>query len=436
MFRKRLQLGLIHAAIAITLVPINSTLNRILIEDMGVLAVVVVLLFSPPYLFSFIQVAIGAFTDRIAVWGWQRTPAIFAGLLLCAGGLLLATRVALLLTQNFWLGIVLGLLTFGAWGMGFNLATVNYFALASELSGGQGRAKTTAVMFFIMIVGIILTAATLSRLLENYTPELLERAFAAVALIAVAMGILGLIGLEPRTSPPARGGAGYSLKTVYAEIRANPQVRRFFTYLLLMLAAVLGQDVMLEPFAARAFAMPVSETTRITSIWGTFYLLSLAAAGFLEGRVAKVTVARGASRLAILAFILVAASGALHSASLFHLGVVLLGVATGPATVSNLSLMLDLTVPGKIGLFIGAWGSASAFARLLGSLSTAIPRDLARLYPNAALTGYIAGFLLLAAFLLASLAALKQIDFAAFPSGAPAGESQPTLFERAALAEG
>ena len=34
-FLKSIQLGLIHGAIAITLVPINSTLNRIMIEDLG-----------------------------------------------------------------------------------------------------------------------------------------------------------------------------------------------------------------------------------------------------------------------------------------------------------------------------------------------------------------------------------------------------------------
>ena len=76
MLRKRIQLGLIHAAVAITLVPINSTLNRVLIEDIGVLALTVTLLFSPPYLFSFIQVGIGSFSDKYPLWGFRRTPYI------------------------------------------------------------------------------------------------------------------------------------------------------------------------------------------------------------------------------------------------------------------------------------------------------------------------------------------------------------------------
>ena len=436
MFLKRLQLGLIHAAVAITLVPINSTLNRILIEDQGLAATLVVLLFSPPYLFSFVQVAIGSFSDRYPVFGLRRTPYILGGLILCVAGLMMAAQVALILPSNFWAGLGMGILTFGAWGMGFNLATVSYFSLASELSGAHGRSKTTATMFFIMIVSIIVTAATLSRMLEEYTPDILQGAFITVALIALGMGLVGLLGLEKRQAGQplqVRSGDRYSLKTIYAEVRSSRQVSLFFLYLLLMLAAVLGQDVLLEPFAARAFDLPVSVTTRITSIWGTFYLVSLVVAGVLEGRVSKLTVARLASWLGAVSFALVAISGFVGGQGLFYLGVVLLGIATGPATVSNLSLMLDMTLPGKVGLFIGAWGSANAFARLLGSVVTAVFRDVARLAPDSAVMGYAAGFILLGLFLIISLAILRQIDVTAFQKGTSEAHA-PSVVERVVLA--
>ena len=437
MLLKRLQLGLIHAAVAVTLVPINSTLNRILIEDLAVMATVVVLLFSPPYLFSFIQVAIGSFSDRYPLFGFRRSPYIAIGLLLCAAGLMMAAQVAQLIPVNFWAGIGLGVLTFGAWGMGFNLATVSYFSLASEISGEEGRSKTTAVMFFIMIVAIIGTAATLSRLLVDYTPEKLQSAFLSVALVALVMGLIGLLGLESRDKQMESTEKRYSVRDVVTEIRSNRQVKYFFIYLMLMLAAVLGQDVLLEPFAARAFDMPVSETTRITSIWGTCYLLSLLITGALEGRVSKLKIARLASGLAIGSFGLVALSAVIGGVPLFYLGVVLLGLATGPATVSNLSIMLDMTVPGKVGLFIGAWGSASAFARLLGSVVTAVVRDLARLSPNNAVYGYVAGFLILGFFLGMSLMILKRVDIERFVSKASEDDlSMVSVVERAALAGG
>jgi MFS transporter, BCD family, chlorophyll transporter len=433
MLRKRIQLGLIHAAVAITLVPINSTLNRIMIEDLGIYATLVVLLFSPPYLFSFIQVAIGSFSDHHPIFGLRRTPYIVAGLILCVLGLMLAAQVALILPHNFWTGLGLGILTFGAWGMGFNLATVSYFSLASELSGDQGRSRTTAVMFFIMIVSIIISAAALSAMLRDYSPQQLQKSFMLIALVAFGIGLLGLVKLEPRSTGIFVAERRYSLSEVFREVRLNPQVTLFFVYLMLMLAAVLGQDVLLEPFAARAFDMSVSATTRITSIWGTCYLLSLALAGILEGRVPKFTIARLASWMAVVAFGLVGLSGTLGSQAVFYAGLVLLGLATGPATVANLSIMLDMTVPGKVGMFIGAWGSASAFARLLGSVTTATVRDLARTDPQHAVLGYTIGFLILGAFLLGSLWVLRRVDLTIFQRKALDAD-QSSVVERVVLA--
>jgi BCD family chlorophyll transporter-like MFS transporter len=319
--------------------------------------------------------------------------------------------------------------------MGFNLATVSYFSLASELSGEEGRSKTTAIMFFIMILFIIGTAAGISNYLETYTPERLQNAFSMVAFIALIMGILGLFRLETRHSQSVVAEKRYSLREVYNEISANPQVKRFFVYLVLMLAAVLGQDVLLEPFAARAFGIPVDKTTFITSIWGTAYLVSLLLTGLIGGRISKIQIARSASWLAIVAFVIIAISGFMGGLYMFYAGLVVLGLATGPATVSNLSIMLDMTVPGKIGMFIGAWGSASAFARLLGSITTAVVRDAVDAMPFSAGTiGYAAGFLLLAVFLLISLAILKKIDVNAFVRNAFINDSSTkSIVEHAAL---
>jgi len=65
MFIKRLQLGLIHVAVAMTLVPINSTLNRVMIKELAISATLVAILASLPYFFAPIQVAIGSYSDDI-----------------------------------------------------------------------------------------------------------------------------------------------------------------------------------------------------------------------------------------------------------------------------------------------------------------------------------------------------------------------------------
>jgi BCD family chlorophyll transporter-like MFS transporter len=431
MLRKRVQLGLIHLAVAVTLVPINSTLNRIMIKELAISATLVAVLASLPYLFSPIQVAIGSFSDRHPVFGWRRTPYILGGLILCVLGLVASPQIAFLLAQNFWLGVVAGVLAFGAWGMGFNFATVSYFSLASELSGEKGRSRTIAVMFFMMIVGIILTSYSLGQLLESYSDAALMRSFWIVGGAALLLGLLGLLGLEPRGGQDAPASEQYSWREMAQAITSNPQATRFFWYLVLLLVAILGQDILLEPYGAEAFGLSVQATTRITSIWGTFFLLSLAAGGALERRISKFVQAKIGAWSGVAAFVLIVSSGLISNVSLFYLGVVLLGLATGLATVSNLSLMLDMTVSGSVGLFMGVWGMSSAFARLVGNVLGGVVRDGVTQFALNETTGYIVVFTIEALLLLVSLYLLRSVDVGLFQKNA---EEQLPIVERAALA--
>ncbi|MEA3440789.1 MAG: BCD family MFS transporter [Chloroflexota bacterium] len=432
MFRKRVQLGLIHVAVAMTLVPINSTLNRIMIKELAMSATLVALLASLPYLFSPVQMAIGSFSDRHPVIGYRRTPYIALGLLLCVLGVIVAPQAAYLMSTHWWKGLMLGIVSFGAWGMGYNFASVSYLSLASELSGAKGRSRTISVMFFMMIVGIILTALGLSRLLETYSPSVLERAFLIVAVTAFVLGVLGLIGLEPRSKEKPEGAKERIRKR--SQIRfiiENKQVTLFFVYMVLMLTAILGQDILLEPFAAEAFDMSVQQTTRITAIWGVCFLLSLVAAGVSEGRISKRTVAIVGAWGAISSFLLIAGSALAANQGIFYLGVVLLGLSTGLATVSNLSLMLDMTIAGKVGMFIGIWGVANALARLTGNVMSGAVRDIVTFLTQNPVSGYMVVFVIEALLLGVSLVLLRGIDVHAFRKQV---EDQPNLIERAAMA--
>jgi BCD family chlorophyll transporter-like MFS transporter len=431
MIRQRIQLGLLHVAVAMTLVPINSTLNRVMIKELAISATLVAVLASLPYLFSPIQVAIGSFSDRHPIAGYRRSPYILLGLMLCVLGVVIAPQAAFLMSTNLLLGIVLGVLAFGAWGMGYNFASVSYLSLASELSGERGRGRTIAVMFFMMITGIIITAIGLSQMVDPYTPQALIRAFWSVGLVALVLGLLGLVKLENRSGEITGREGNYSWSTLTRFILDNSQARFFFLYLVLLLAALLGQDILLEPFGGEAFGLTVQQTTRITSIWGVCVLAALLVAGAVEGRISKRLVARFGAWGALLGFALIALSGILLNASVFYTGVVLLGVGTGLATVSNLSLMLDMTTPDKVGLFIGAWGMANAFSRLIGSVLGGALRDLAARLTGQPITGYVVVFGIMALILLVSLVMLRSIDVKAFRQQAEAG---PSLVERAAMA--
>jgi len=431
MLRKRIQLGLIHAALAMTLVPIQSTLNRVMIKELAIAATVVALLTSLPYLFSPVQVAIGSFADRHPLWGRRRIPYIVLGLFLCVAGVILSPYAAFFFAANWWAGFWLSLLAFGAWGTGFNFATVSYFSLATELSGEKGRSGTISVMFFMMILSIIFTAIGLSNMLEPYSPQALIRAFWIVGLAALGLGLVGLIGLESRFQPNKEmTAARASWADLVRSLAGNRQARLFFIYLVLLLAAILGQDNLLEPFAGQAFGLTVRETTRITSLWGTCTLFCLIVAGLLERWVSKRKVAQIGSWGAAAAFVMIVVSGVTASAAVFYLGVATLGLATGLATVSNLSLMLDMTTATGIGLFIGAWGMADALARLVGNLLGGAMRDVVTQASGNPVAGYLVVFAIEAAMLIVSLRVLRQIDVGAFRRQT----EQPPVIERAALA--
>jgi len=430
MFLKRLQLSLIHVAVAMTLVPINSTLNRVMIKELAISATLVAILASLPYIFSPLQVLIGSYADRHPILGWRRTPYIALGLLLCVGGVALAPQVVFIMPEQPVLGLFLSLLVFAAWGMGFNVASVSYLSLASEISGEEGRARTVSIMWFLMITGIIVTAATLSRLLREFSPETLKVAFEYVALAALGLGLLGLLGLEPRQKAgaarePAQARSNWS--TLIRGVLANPQARHFFFYLVILLAAILGQDVLLEPYGGEAFGLSVEATTRITSIWGGCVLVALLAAGFLERRAGKKQVARWGAWGAIAGFALIAGSGLIAQKEVFYSGVLLLGLGTGLSTVSNLSLMLDMTTA-QVGLFIGAWGVADALARLVGTLMAGVLRDVISAASGLHLAGYIGVFVVQAGLLAVSLGMLRRIDIGRFRQ-----ETQMSLAERTAL---
>jgi BCD family chlorophyll transporter-like MFS transporter len=433
MTTKRIQLGFIHVAVAISLVPFNSTLNRVMIKELALSTLLVAALVSLPYLFSPIQVAIGSFSDKYPLFGWKRSPYIALGLLFCVGGLMAAPATAYLIAENRGPGILLGILVFGAWGMGYNLASVSYFALATELSGENQRSRTIAVMFFMMIVSIIMTSLLLGNMLETYTPETLNRAFSLVGIIALGLGMIGLFRLEPRSAVANSGDQDqtHSWKEMFATITSNKQATRFFWYLLLLLTAILGQDILLEPYGAEAFGLSVQATTRITAIWGVFFLISLALGAALEKKVSKIIQAKIGAVSGVVAFVLIVLSGQVGLLWLFYLGVVALGLATGLSTVSNLSLMLDMTSVGSVGIFIGAWGMASAIARLAGNLLSGAVRESFTVLLNNQVGGYNTVFIFEIIFLILSLVILRGVDVNLFQQNA---EDQTSYLERAVIA--
>lgn len=240
--------------------------------------------------------------------------------------------------------------------------------------------------------------------------------FAICAGVALTIATLGLIGLEPRNATPVSHEERHSAADSVRTVIGDPLARRFFIYLMFMLSAILGQDVLLEPYGAQAFGLSVRETTQLTATWGGATLLALLLHGIFFSR--WLTNKRGAmlgGAIAATGLTLIALSGILHIQPLFVPSIALLGFGTGIATATNLALMLDMTTPQQVGLFIGAWGVADAAARGLGNLLAGVLRDIAALVVGPT-SAYATVFLVEALILCTALVMLRAIDVSAFRS--------------------
>ncbi len=429
-FVNNIRLGVLHASLAITFVAINSVLNRIMINDMNIPATVVALMVISPYLLSPVQIWIGQYSDTHPILGYRRTPYIALGITLSMVGMMLTPHAALLMNRDFGPGFALGLVVFFIWGMGYNLSVVTYLSLASDLFEEQQRSRVIALMWVMMFIGIISSARLLGSSLEPYSDAQLIRSFRTAGMIGMGLIVLGLVGLEPRYQT-VRLKKRYSQRVAIQAVITNPQARRFFLYLILLLAAILGQDLLLEPFGARAFGLNIEQSTMLTAIWGSATLFSLLLYGLALSRwMSKKTGAMLGATLAALGMLLIAVSGMLQMPFIFFPGIVMLGLGTGIATTTNLALMLDMTTPERAGLFIGAWGVADALARGTGYLLGGVGRDVITLVSSNPLGGYISVYLIDALILCCSLLLLRSIDVKAFREE----QEQPSLTQVMAVA--
>ncbi len=434
MWRKSLQLGLLHTAVALLTLPVDDNLNRVMNVELGLPLTLVTALISLPYLVSPLQVWFGAWADRHPVLGRRRTPYALAGLLVCAAGVVVLP-VGLLQTEGP-LGLLIAFAGFVLWGLGYNITTVAYFSLASELFEPQLRSRAVAVMYFVMLLSVIAGGIGFGRMVAGVPDTAaalagpLTRAIWVIAAIAVAFGVLGTHGLEPR-GLAAAAGEPLGFGRLWAALAGNRNARLFFIYLTLLLIAILGQDVILEPFGGLVLGMSLEETARLRSIYGVCFLLALVVAAVLERFLSRRRVGLASAVAAMAAFVVLALSSLWASTPLFYTGLVVLGLAIGVSTVSNHAFMLDMTTPRDVGLFIGAWGLAVSLARLLGGLINGVVRDGVGQVSDAPALGFAAVFALQLVLLIGALAVLARLPDLRLDASAPLAGS---LAERAAAA--
>ena len=394
-WKKVIQLAMVHVGVSMTVVPVTSTLNRIMIADMHLSALLVGLLISLPYLLSPFQVIVGDWADKRPLWGRHRSPWMVIGGLMASFGSYMTSHTIYWMQANFLLGLLAAFVIFTVWGVGVNVASVSYLSLVSEASeeNANWRSRAVSFMWTAMILSTIATSIVLSRMLETYNEQALYTAFGVVWLIASLLVLFGSSGIEGAADPNrAVQNTANNPLTAFRLLLHNQSARRFFFYLLLVLISIHAQDVLLEPFGAEALHMPVAQTSRLTSIWGTGVFVTLVGGLWLVRRAGKKRSANLGALVTATAFTAIIFTGLAANVRLFSMAVFVLGLGGGLMTVSNLSFMLEMTIPEAAGLYIGAWGVANFAGQALGNIISGLLRDLFYSATGNVLIGYSAVF--------------------------------------------
>jgi MFS transporter, BCD family, chlorophyll transporter len=400
--------------LGLTSVLVGGTLNRVMIVEMNISAALVGLFYALPLLISPLRVWLGYRSDAYPIWGLRREPLIIFGSLLAGLGLAVAT-LALVETVSINLLVIIVLIGgFIAYGFGRNLSSNTFEALLADKFVGDQRPRAVTFYKVAMFVGIMLGALLLGRLLDPYSEMRLLVIVIAAALGAFLLAVLGIARQEPRDaaihieSLEARGTDFWT--TFKTMIWADPQIKRFFFFVMLTVIGTLAQDVLLEPYAALVLNMSVGETTRLTAIWGAGTLLSMGAAGaWLIKRYGYVRIVRVGLLLGILIFLGLILSGVFELTTVFLVLVFFLGVSTGLSASGMLSAVIDFTTAERAGLLMGVWGVAHNLGQAAGNLVSGGVVDLIRALQGDALTAYGVVFALEAVLLLAALWLLNGI---------------------------
>ncbi|WP_018411939.1 BCD family MFS transporter [Methyloversatilis thermotolerans] len=360
-----LRLSLFQVSVGMCTVLLIGTLNRVMIVEMGLAATLVAVMVSLPLLFSPFRALLGYRSDtHRSALGWRRVPYLWMGSLLQFGGLAIMPFALILLSGDSqgpaWVGQAGAALAFLLVGAGMQTVQTAGLALAGDLAPAENRPRVVALMYLMLLVGMVGSGLVFGWLLSDFSPLRLIKVVQGAALLTMALNIAALWKQEPRgrtvdDSPPL------PFRTMWSQFATHARAVRYLLALGLGTAAFSMQDIILEPYGAEVLHMGVGSTTALTALMAVGALLAFAlAAHALASGVHACRVAALGALTGIVAFSAVVFAEPMHSTALFRAGVGLIGFGGGLFSVGMLTAAMGLEDGGLHGLALGAWGAVHA----------------------------------------------------------------------------
>ena len=402
------RLGLVQTCLGAIVVLTTSTLNRLMVVELALPAVLPGLLVALHYGIQITRPNWGFASDA----GGARTRFIIGGMVALAVGAFAASVGLILMETRFGAGLALSVAAYALIGMGVGASGTSLLALLATATDPARRAAAATITWLMMIFGIAVTAGTVGHFLEPYSAALLLRIVAVVCSGAVLLTCLAVWGIEARVTA-RREPEGMPFRQALGEVWAEPRARRFTIFVFLAMAAYFMQELILEPYAGLVFGFSPGESTALggPQHGGAFLgmlIVGIAVSGLKIGSLRGWVIAGclgSATALVVLALI-----GQVGQPVLTPV-VACLGFFNGMFAVGAIGSMMALAGEGRgarEGTRMGLWGAAQAVAAGFGGLFGAAAVDvMRRIVSDAPAFGTV--FLLEAALFLAAAAMAARI---------------------------
>lgn len=388
-----LRLSLFQVTVGMAMALTIGTLNRVMIVELGVSTTLVSVMVAMPLVFAPLRALVGYKSDtHKSVLGWKRVPYLWFGTLLQFGGMAIMPFALLVLSGDNHAPVLAGqfaaAFAFLLIGAGMQTTQTAGLALATDLADPAMRPRVVALMYSMLLVGVMISGAAFGFLLRGFTPLRLIQVIQGAAAVTMAVNVIALWKQEPRHHRAKDAPAEYpGFASSWRHFTAVPRTRRFFVALALGTVGFAMQDTLLEPYGGEILGLGVAQTTLLTAL--------LAIGALLAFGLAARTLMRGADpcRLAgygllcgVPAFLAVLLAAPMESPLLFRAGVFTIGLSAGLFSVGTLTAAMGLDRGGSAGLAVGAWGAVQATGAGLAIAIAGIARDV---ISNLALHGHL-----------------------------------------------
>jgi BCD family chlorophyll transporter-like MFS transporter len=387
------RLGLIQTGLGAIVVLTTSTLNRVMVIELAMPAILPGALVAIHYVLQVFRPAWGHGSDL----GARRTPWIVGGMaVLATGGLMASIATAWMTTQPLF-GIALAVVAFCLIGAGVGAAGTSLLVLLAK--------RTDDNVWVMMIAGFIVTTVVAGHWLDPFSPMRLIIVSGSVSVAAMVLTIIGVWGVEggsvARAQLVSRSSTRQpSFRDAFMEVWHEPKSRRFAIFVFVSMLAYSAQDLILEPFAGAVFAFTPGETTKLSGVQhaGTLIgmaLVPLIGAVYPRSRVNLQLWTVGGCLASAIALLCLAAAAIVGPSWPLRETVFMLGVTNGAYAVAAIGSMMVLISAGdekREGVRMGLWGASQAFAFGIGGFLGTLASDIARYVLTSAALSYFAVF--------------------------------------------